>query len=43
MEETYLARLEVEVGGIKLIGLGKIGDTHAEMPEFVHWRGAFNV
>lgn len=39
---THIAGLEVESGGVELVCLRKIGNTHSEMTQFVHWRRAFH-
>lgn len=40
-DDTDIAWLEIEVGGVKVEGLRKICNTHSEMPELVHWGRAF--
>lgn len=38
---TYLAGMKVEIFAVKLVALGKVGDTHAKVTQLVDWCRAF--
>ncbi len=34
--DTYLTGVEVEVGGVEVVALGKVGHAHAKVADLVH-------